>query len=86
MSKLLAAGMALALCVGTACSDARGGSTPMMKCTGCGGNAASICSADGTCASCDRCTARCAGCGGEVKATALCPKDKKCAKCDSCGK
>lgn len=69
----------MALSLGVSCSDCRGGATPMVKCAGCGGT---VHSADGKCASCDRC----AGCGREAKAAALCPKDKKCAQCDSCGK
>lgn len=66
----MAVALALAACSGGA------GTTPMMKCSGCGMEckSADMCSADKKCAKCDGC------------AKACCEAAKECMKCEGCKK
>lgn len=82
MEKLCTIGLA-ALVVGAfACSTA---APPKTECPGCHSRVDQACPRDARCLQCDACTARCGGCGLEVKALEMCPKcRKKCRTCDPC--
>jgi hypothetical protein len=81
-------GLAAVVVFAFACSTGSDKSSPMMmKCAGCKMDAPKdkICPKDGMCAHCDKCMAKCEGCGQEVRCFDMCPKcHKMCMKCDKC--
>jgi len=87
MKHLALVGLASVVVFAFACSTGGDKGTMMMKCSGCKMDCPKdkICPKDGMCAHCDKCTAKCDGCGQEVRCFDMCPKcHKMCMKCDKC--